>query len=347
MSFPSSSVDLLDERVLADPCPVYAALRAVGPVVRLARHHAWAITRHRAVEEALTTGILTPRPADSSTPACPGHHPRPEPAAVRAVQAVLRQAREVLAGHTHAGVTDAAAAARHLTARTVLALAGTPRPAPLRLPARKPVTAALAALLHPTPPPTRLKARPDGPGKGLSPVVRCALAHADVTAAGLTETLWQLAHHPDQWTRVRAQPSRLAPAALHEALRLQPPQPHQVFTTAATVLLSGVEVAAGDEVWLLHRAAGRDPAQWGPTADGFDIHRPRTNPRLPGSHCPTATALARAQTTTLLQALAAHPYLAPAAAPVRTHTTTQHTWLFAPLTTNPATGHNPHGLPAS
>ena len=51
---PSTDLDLWSDAVLADPYPVYARLRALGPVVRLERHGLYALTRFDAVRSALT-----------------------------------------------------------------------------------------------------------------------------------------------------------------------------------------------------------------------------------------------------------------------------------------------------
>lgn len=50
---PLSDVDVFSDAVLADPYPAYRSLRDAGPVVRLAGHSAWAITRYADVRAAL------------------------------------------------------------------------------------------------------------------------------------------------------------------------------------------------------------------------------------------------------------------------------------------------------
>ena len=50
---PLSQIDLYDPATLLDPYPAYAALRELGPVVRLERYGVWAMARHQPVADAL------------------------------------------------------------------------------------------------------------------------------------------------------------------------------------------------------------------------------------------------------------------------------------------------------
>jgi cytochrome P450 len=50
----SSSIDLFNDAVLADPYPVYETLREMGPAVYLPQHHVWVVTGHDDVHAALT-----------------------------------------------------------------------------------------------------------------------------------------------------------------------------------------------------------------------------------------------------------------------------------------------------
>lgn len=53
-SGPSTDIDLFDDAVLADPYPVYAELRDLGPAVYLERANAWAVPRYESVRNVLT-----------------------------------------------------------------------------------------------------------------------------------------------------------------------------------------------------------------------------------------------------------------------------------------------------
>lgn len=54
MTLPSADLDLFSDAALADPYPVYAALRDLGPAVFLSRHDAWFLGRHTEVRQALS-----------------------------------------------------------------------------------------------------------------------------------------------------------------------------------------------------------------------------------------------------------------------------------------------------
>ncbi|GLF98117.1 cytochrome P450 [Streptomyces yaizuensis] len=352
---PSSSANLLDVRALADPYPLYEALRATGPVIYLEHHEVWAVTGHRAIHTAHRLGTLTRQAVTG-----PGHDPRPHRDRHRTPHPETGtttgpgigpgaggRARQVLEENTHAGVLDAAACARQFAAGTVMALAGLPAGAAPRLPPGRPAAAALTSALHTTPAPTSgspltgtdpgAPGRPTGADQGPPPDVLCALEHLDTTIAGLTETIWQLAHHPIQWAALRAAPARLARAALAEALRREPPLTHEAFTTTMPTRLPGVRIPAGQVVWLLYGAAGRDRNVWGPDADAFNIHRPHPHDPLalrPPGLCP-GTELALEQAVSLLGALAGQARaLAPAGDPVRIPGPLR-TYAFAPVTTRP------------
>ena len=50
---PLSEIDPYDPATLLDPYGAYAALRELGPVVRLERYGVWAMARHQQVGDAL------------------------------------------------------------------------------------------------------------------------------------------------------------------------------------------------------------------------------------------------------------------------------------------------------
>ena len=52
-SDPLSDIDLFSREAIASPYPLYKELRDIGPAVWLSRHHVWALTRFKAVREAL------------------------------------------------------------------------------------------------------------------------------------------------------------------------------------------------------------------------------------------------------------------------------------------------------
>ncbi|MCX4682207.1 cytochrome P450 [Streptomyces sp. NBC_01433] len=134
-------------------------------------------------------------------------------------------------------------------------------------------------------------------------------AGIDTTVLGLTDTLVQLARHPEQWQLLRRDPLRWAAPAFHESLRLEAPIQGfgRLLTKPASI--DGVHLDEGEQVWLLYGSAGRDPQQWGHDADTFTIQRPRSDRHLAfggGPHLCAGIPLAELQARSVLRALAAH-----------------------------------------
>jgi cytochrome P450 len=84
----------------------------------------------------------------------------------------------------------------------------------------------------------------------------------------------RLLRHPDQLAAVRADPS-LVPAAVEEGLRWTAPIGNLLRGVAPGTSLGGVALPDDARMILVVSSANRDAAVWGPTADEFDIHRPR------------------------------------------------------------------------
>jgi cytochrome P450 len=80
--------------------------------------------------------------------------------------------------------------------------------------------------------------------------------------------------HPDQLAAVRADPS-LVPVAVEEGLRWTAPIGNLLRGVAPGTTLAGVAFPAEARAILVVSSANRDEAVWGPTADAFDITRPR------------------------------------------------------------------------
>ena len=65
------------------------------------------------------------------------------------------------------------------------------------------------------------------------------------------------------------------PAAVEEGLRWTAPIGNLLRGIAPGTSLGGVDLPAGERAILVVASANRDRAIWGPTADEFDILRPR------------------------------------------------------------------------
>ncbi|MEC3997206.1 cytochrome P450 [Actinacidiphila sp. DG2A-62] len=240
------------------------------------------------------------------------------------------------------GVVDAVAVAAEMVTGTVMDLMGLPKttlpqlqagapatfdlfgPANPRYQAALPIAARMVEFLHTTV--TRERVRPDSWMGAIFAAVDTGrlvetdaiplasaytAASMDTTVLGLADTIGQLARHPTAWARLRTAPTAWATPAFDESLRLE--APIQGFGRRATtdVDLDGVRIRAGDQVWVLYGAAGRDPRRWGPTADAYDPARPNPGGHLAfgtGPHLCAGIPLARLQAHAVLTALARHAH---------------------------------------
>ncbi len=83
-----------------------------------------------------------------------------------------------------------------------------------------------------------------------------------------------LLRSPDQAAAVREDPSLVA-AAVEEGLRWTAPIGNLLRGVAPDTVLGGVRLPEDARVILVVASANRDRGIWGPTADEFDLHRPR------------------------------------------------------------------------
>ena len=84
----------------------------------------------------------------------------------------------------------------------------------------------------------------------------------------------RLLRHPRQLAAVRADPA-LVPAAVEEGLRWTAPIGNLLRGVAPGTTFGGVQFPPDARAILVVAAANRDREFWGPTADDFDIHRPK------------------------------------------------------------------------
>jgi hypothetical protein len=164
-------------------------------------------------------------------------------------------------------------------------------------------------------------------------IVRSLLtAGVDTTVHGLAAVLYAFATHPEQWQRVRAQPT-LARVAFDEAVRWQ--SPVQTFFRTATVdrVLGGIPVPKGGKVLMFLGAANRDPRRWS-DPDVFDLDRdPSGHVGFGmGIHQCVGQHVARLEAEALLTALTRRVERLELAAPPRRHlNNTLRAWESLPL----------------
>jgi len=96
-------------------------------------------------------------------------------------------------------------------------------------------------------------------------------AGLDTTVSALGNAMYLLATHPDQWERLRTDPSQ-ARVAFEETLRFESPVQWFFCTAARDTELAGVEIAKDDRLMISFGAANRDPRRW-EYPDRFDITR--------------------------------------------------------------------------
>src|SRR5918998_1312982 len=103
-------------------------------------------------------------------------------------------------------------------------------------------------------------------------LVQLLVAGNETTRNALSGGLVAFADRPDEWARLRRSPD-LVDSAVDEVLRWTTPVVYFMRTTTREVTIGGVTLPAGAPVVLHYLAANRDEAEFGSTADRFDIGR--------------------------------------------------------------------------
>lgn len=129
-------------------------------------------------------------------------------------------------------------------------------------------------------------------------------AGVDTTVHGIGAALHELAANPEQWARLREDPSK-ARAAFDETVRLVSPVQTFFRTVNEDTEVSGVPLPEGAKVLMFLSAANRDPRHW-EAPDTFDIDR-QTSGHVGfgfGVHSCVGQIMARLEGECLLGALA-------------------------------------------
>jgi cytochrome P450 len=100
----------------------------------------------------------------------------------------------------------------------------------------------------------------------------------DTTRNSMTGGLLALHQNPDQWRKLRANPS-LVPSLVAETIRWQTPVIHMRRTAREDTELGGRRIAKGDKVVMWYVSGNRDESAI-EDADGFVIDRPRPRQHL-------------------------------------------------------------------
>jgi len=142
-------------------------------------------------------------------------------------------------------------------------------------------------------------------------------AGLDTTVNGIGAAAYCLARYPEQWAKLRADPS-LARAAFEEAVRFESPVQTFFRTTTRPAEIGGVGIGEGQKVLMFLGAANRDPRRW-ERPDEYDVAR-RTSGHVgfgSGVHMCVGQLLARLEGEVLLAAMARKAGPIEIAGPVR------------------------------
>ena len=129
-------------------------------------------------------------------------------------------------------------------------------------------------------------------------------AGVDTTINGLGNALYSLAHHPEQYAKLHADPT-LARPAFEEALRWESTAQTFFRTAGRDTEIAGVPVPENTKVLCFLAGANRDPRKW-PEPNRYDIERRPSGHMSFGSgiHGCVGQAIARLEGEVVLTALA-------------------------------------------
>ena len=129
-------------------------------------------------------------------------------------------------------------------------------------------------------------------------------AGLDTTVYGIGAAVYCLARYPEQFAKLRSDPT-LARNAFEEAVRFESPVQTFFRTTTRQVELGGHSIGEGEKVLMFLAAANRDPRRW-ENADSYDITR-RTSGHVgygSGIHMCVGQLVARLEGEVMMAALA-------------------------------------------
>jgi cytochrome P450 len=129
-------------------------------------------------------------------------------------------------------------------------------------------------------------------------------AGIDTTVNGLGAAVYCLARFPEEWARLRNDPS-LARNAFEEAVRFESPVQTFFRTTTKDVDIGGHDIGEGEKILMFLGAANRDPRRWA-DPDRYDITR-KTSGHVgfgAGIHMCVGQLVARLEGEAVLAALA-------------------------------------------
>ncbi|CAN5367483.1 cytochrome P450 [soil metagenome] len=139
----------------------------------------------------------------------------------------------------------------------------------------------------------------------LSIIQQLLVAGNETTTKMLTEMMRLLAEHPDEWQKVRDDPSRVD-RIVEETLRLSTPTQGMFRVVTRDTELGGVPIPAGSRIVIAFCSANRAEAVFGEEPDAFDPDRENVREHLAfgkGLHFCLGAGLSRLEGRVALQEL--------------------------------------------
>jgi cytochrome P450 len=139
----------------------------------------------------------------------------------------------------------------------------------------------------------------------ISIVQQLMVAGNEATTKGITEIMKLLVENPDEWKRMRDDPT-VIPAIAEEGLRLASPNQGLFRLCTEDAEVAGTKIAKGQMLWVMFGSANRDEAVF-PDPDRFDPSRKNLSDTLAfgrGAHFCIGAQLARLEIRVLFEELA-------------------------------------------
>jgi cytochrome P450 len=154
---------------------------------------------------------------------------------------------------------------------------------------------------------------PDGDVEGgpldipemLSIIRQIQVAGSETTASLLADLIVQLGNHPDEWEKLKADPSRAA-KVVEEGLRWASPNQGLFRIVRADTEVAGTPIPKGSTIWVMYGSADHDDRVFD-DPEAFDPDRERLNSHIAfghGIHFCLGAALARLEAVVALKVIA-------------------------------------------
>ncbi len=140
----------------------------------------------------------------------------------------------------------------------------------------------------------------------LSIIRQIQVAGSETTASLLADLAVQLARHPDEWEKLKADPSRAA-KVVEEGLRWASPNQGLFRIVTEDTEIAGTPIPKGSTIWVMYGSADHDDRVFD-DPEGFDPDRENLNSHIAfghGIHFCLGAALARLEAVIALKVLAA------------------------------------------